>query len=43
MCFVVLMIAIFVLRLFGDAVARRVSHADGCVQTCDGFLANAFM
>ena len=28
MCCVVLMIAIFVVRLFGDAVARRVSHAD---------------
>ena len=28
MCCVVLMIAVFVVRLFGDAVARRVSHAD---------------
>jgi hypothetical protein len=28
MCFVVLMIAMFVVRLFGDAVARRLSHAD---------------
>ncbi len=28
MCCVVLMIAMFVVRLFGDAVARRVSHAD---------------
>ncbi len=28
MCCVGLMIAMFVVRLFGDAVARRVSHAD---------------